>query len=159
MREFKIGPIADVVITDLKKNSDERGWLTELFRQDEMEEGIYPVMSYVSLTYPKKSRGPHEHKEQTDYFCFLGIGTFRLYLWDNRPHSPTYQNRLVLTFGEGELKRVIVPPGVVHGYVNIGDSPAYIINFPNRLYKGWRRKEAVDEIRYENQPSPFQFDL
>jgi dTDP-4-dehydrorhamnose 3,5-epimerase len=121
-----------------------------------MEKEIYPVMAYLSLTFPGKSRGPHEHKEQTDCFCFLGIGTFQLSLWDNRPNSPTYGNQIVLTITEGELKRVIVPPGVVHGYKNIGSNPAYIFNLPNRLYKGWGRKEEVDEIRYEDKPSPFR---
>ncbi len=150
--------IEGVEIEGLKKNSDERGWLVELFRSDELSPEFQPVMSYISLTLPEKSRGPHEHKDQTDFFCFPGIGTFKLYLWDNRKESPSYGKKMVITIKEGEVVRIKVPPGVVHGYENIGETPAYVINFPNRLYKGWGKKESVDEIRYEDKPSPFKFN-
>jgi dTDP-4-dehydrorhamnose 3,5-epimerase len=46
--------------------------------------------------------------------------------------------------------RVIVPPGVVHGYINISNVDGYVLNFPNKLYAGKRKKEPVDEIRHEN---------
>ena len=47
-------------------------------------------MAYVSLTHPGVSRGPHEHVEQADYFCFIGSGVSRVYLWDARKGSPTF---------------------------------------------------------------------
>jgi len=35
-------------------------------------------MSHISYTKPCGiARGPHEHNEQTDIFCFLGTGKFR----------------------------------------------------------------------------------
>jgi dTDP-4-dehydrorhamnose 3,5-epimerase len=54
---------------------------------------------------------------------------------------------------------LIVPPGVVHAYKNIGTEPGLIFNCPNRLYKGPGRKEQVDEIRHEEDPDcRFQLD-
>ena len=51
---------------------------------------------------------------------------------------------------------VIVPPGVVHGYKNIGQSDGIVFNAPNRLYAGKGRIEVVDEIRHEGDSrSPF----
>lgn len=145
--------IEGVIIDELKKNSDNRGWLVELFRQDELKFKV--KMSYLSLTYPGIARGPHEHRHQTDIFYFLG--DFRVYLWDNRINSLTYRNKLVIENAAG--KRVIVPPGVVHGYKNIGDSDGYVLNFPDRLYRGYGRKHDVDEIRYEtNTESPFRME-
>ncbi|MBU0985333.1 MAG: dTDP-4-dehydrorhamnose 3,5-epimerase family protein, partial [candidate division Zixibacteria bacterium] len=81
--------IPDVIVTDLKKHADERGWLIETFRRDEMDDRFLPAMSYVSMTLPGIVRGPHEHVDQADYFCFLGPSTFRVYLWDNRKDSAT----------------------------------------------------------------------
>ena len=50
-----------------------------------------------------------------------------------------------------------MPPGVVHGYENVGGVPGLIVNFPDKLYKGTDRSDEVDEIRYENDPdSPFK---
>ncbi len=158
MSNFKIGKIDGIVIKDLIKNEDDRGWLIELFRKDMIDEEIFPEMSYISLTHPGIARGPHEHQEQTDYFCLIG-SDFKLMFWDNRKESITFKNKLTLTIGEKNPKMVIVPPRIVHAYKNIGDKPGLVINLPNRLYAGWGRKEKVDEIRYENDKnSPFKVD-
>lgn len=159
MIDFKYGEINGIIIKDLIKNQDDRGWLIELFRKDMIDEDIFPEMSYISLTYPGIVRGPHEHLEQTDYFCFLGPSTFKLVLWDSRKESETYKNKMSLDIGENDPEIVVVPPKIVHAYKNIGDKPGLVINLPNRLYAGWGKREKVDEIRYEGNPSsPFQVD-
>jgi len=159
MTNFKNGIIHDVIIRDLMKNQDRRGWLMELFRSDEITEEFMPVMSYISQTEPGVARGPHEHKDQADLFCFIGPSTFRLYLWDARKESPTFGNRMVFDAGEQKPQAILVPAGIVHAYRNIGQAQGWIINLPNRLYAGKRRKEVVDEIRHEdNSNSPYQLD-
>lgn len=158
MSDFKTGKINGIIIKDLIKNEDDRGWLIELFRKDMIDEEIFPEMSYISLTYPGIVRGPHEHQEQTDYFCFIG-SDFKLMFWDNRKKSPTFKNKSIFITRENEPKVVIIPPRIVHAYKNIGDKPGLVINLPNRLYAGWGKKEKVDEIRYENDPnSPLKVD-
>ncbi len=148
--------IDGVIIKELKRFEDQRGWLMELFRQDEIQGEHFPVMSYISLTRPGMTRGPHEHSHQTDYFCFVGPSTFRLYLWDNRSDSRSYQKKYQIDVGEDNWVSVIIPPGVVHAYKNIGRIDGIVYNAPNNLYGGKNRKEPVDEIRYENLPdSPF----
>lgn len=150
------GIIPDCPITPLKRFSDDRGWLTELFRHDELPEEVYPVMSYLSMTLPGVARGPHEHEDQTDMFVFFS-GTFRLYLWDARPDSPTFGVRQIDELGADRPAVAIVPPGVVHAYRNIGETEGLIVNCPNRLYAGWDKQEPVDEIRHEDvEDSPFE---
>ena len=143
-----------VKIKELNQFEDQRGWLTEILRDD--ESGFRPVMSYLSMTKPGLVRGPHEHVEQTDYFCF--IGKFRLYLWDNRKESPTYnQHKFVDTTDIPTI--AIVPPGIVHAYKNTGSTEGLVINMPDRLYKGQGKKEPVDEIRHEDDvTSPFRIE-
>lgn len=159
MTGFKNGIIEGVIVKDIKKHVDERGWLVECFRYDEVPSEIRPAMGYVSITLPGITRGPHEHLEQTDYFCFLGPGNFKLVLWDNRDPSPTFKCRQVIFAGEDNPKTVIVPPGVVHGYKNIGTTKGQVLNFPNRLYAGLGRTQKVDEVRHEaNASSPFRMD-
>ncbi len=157
--KFVEGAIDGVVTSPLQTHRDRRGWLVEFFRNDEMKEGELPVMGYVSETLPGIARGPHEHRDQTDYFCFIGPSTFKLYLWDHRAHSPTAGRRMVLLVGEDHPLSVIIPPGVVHAYRNVGAQSGIVYNFANRLYAGRGRKEPVDEIRHEDNPdSPFQLD-
>jgi dTDP-4-dehydrorhamnose 3,5-epimerase len=151
--------IDGVIIRELTQYDDKRGWLMELFRQDEIPEEYFPVMAYVSMTKPGIARGPHEHKDQTDCFCFVGPSTFRLYLWDNRKDSPSYGQSYRVEFGEKQKAMVIVPPGVVHAYKNIGDVDGLVYNAPNKLYAGREKKEPVDEIRHEdNADSKFRLD-
>lgn len=145
---YKDSEIADIIIRQIRQFSDKRGWLAELFREDELPLGFKPVMGYLSLTHPCVVRGPHEHIEQTDYFCFFG--SFSLYLWDNRKDSPTFLNRMVIT--DTDKRLIIVPPGIVHAYKNTGDADAFVLNFPDRLYGGWGKKEGIDEVRYEDDP-------
>jgi len=157
MSIFRELEIAGVFSAPVRHLSDARGWLAETFRSDWLEgpglEGVMPAMSYVSVTRPGVARGPHEHREQTDYFAFLGPSTFRVYVWDNRPGSETFGKRLVLELGEGNPGLLIVPPGVVHAYKNVGPQDGVVHNFPNRLFAGRDRKEPVDEIRHENDPN------
>jgi dTDP-4-dehydrorhamnose 3,5-epimerase len=47
---------------------------------------------------------------------------------------------------------LIIPPGVVHAYRNVGSEPGLVFNCPNRLYRGPGKKEPVDEIRHEDRP-------
>ena len=150
--QFKRGQIRDVVVRDLRKFVDERGWLAELFRHDELAEEFYPSMAYISSTEPHVTRGPHEHVEQADLFCFIGPSNFMLRLWDNRPEVETYQRVMTLFVGEDNPKLILVPKGVVHAYRNVGHKPGIVINCPNRLFMGEGKREKVDEIRHEDDP-------
>lgn len=148
--------IPGVKIVPLSKYADSRGWLTELFRDDELPEGFRPAMGYMSVTHAGVARGPHEHVDQTDCFAFLS-GQFELVLWENRPGNPEMKASLMV--GENNPVVAFVPPGVVHAYRNVGTSEAFVLNFPDRLYAGWGKKEPVDEIRHEGDPSSrFQLD-
>lgn len=156
---FREGPIEGLIVKPLERLEDARGWLIELYREDELAPALRPVMAYASQTLPGVVRGPHAHRRQTDCFAFVGPGDFKLYLWDTRPDSPTSGNRRTLLAGESNRQLVLVPPGVVHAYRNVSQVPALVFNAPNRLYAGEAKKEPVDEIRYEDRPdSPFVMD-
>lgn len=136
-----------VIVRDLAKYVDQRGWLLELFRNDELPEGFHPAMAYISMTKPGVARGPHEHEFQTDGFAFVD-GDYEVYLWENRPGKG--EKMVTIKAGREEPKVVFVPPGVVHAYRNVGSADAFVINFPDKLYAGEGKKEVVDEIRHEN---------
>jgi dTDP-4-dehydrorhamnose 3,5-epimerase len=173
-----------LIVKNLEKFHDDRGWLCEVYREDEtnykikriteknldphiniveeqeIEFDVYkPAMSYVSMTNPGIVRGPHEHKYQSDFFIFVGPGDFMLYLWDNREDSKTYGEFIEMKVGTINPTCVIVPPGIVHGYKCVSDIPAWSINLPDKLYKGHGKQEEVDEIRWEKiEDSPFKIE-
>ncbi len=152
-KDFIEGAIHDVVVYPLVKYADERGWLAELFRHDAIAQEFYPAMAYISVTEPNVQRGPHEHVDQADLFCFIGTGNFKLRMWDNRPDSPTYNYVMTLHVGEENPQAVIVPAGIAHAYKNTSATEkGVVINCPNRLFMGENKREAIDEIRHEDDP-------
>ena len=156
---FVMGSIEGVLCKTIKAYNDQRGWLMEIYRKDELSAEFHAAMAYLSETLPGIARGPHEHRYQADYFAFVGPGEFCLYLWDIRTKSPTYGKLMKMPVGQSNRCTVVVPPGVVHAYKNVGDVPGWVINLPNQLYAGEGRKEPVDEIRHEGDPSlPFSLD-
>jgi len=159
VKEYSKGRIHDVVVKPLAKFLDERGWLAEMFRIDELPEWFRPEMSYISMTVPGVARGPHEHVEQTDYFCFIGPANFKVYLWDARTDSPTYGIKQLLFCGSDAPMAVIVPPGVVHAYKNVSSENGIVFNAPDKLYAGTGKCQQVDELRHEEDgDSPFALD-
>jgi len=140
--------IEGVIIKPMARYTDKRGWLIELYRDDELPEGFKPVMSYISVTLPGISRGPHEHVNQTDGFIFL-FAKMELHLWESREGKGDRHEIHVV--GKDNPVFVTVPPGVVHAYKNVGEEDGMVLNFPDQLYAGWGKKEPVDEIRHEEE--------
>ena len=158
--DFRKGDIEGVSIMNLAKRVDDRGFLVETYRIDTLPEGLKPVMSYLSATEPGIARGPHEHSDQTDVFAFLGPGSFQICLWDNRRASSSYENRMVFFGGADNPITVVIPPGIVHAYRNISRTEkGLVLNYPDRLYAGWNKKEPVDETRHEVDGDPFFEDF
>lgn len=145
---WNLGAIDGCQLRPLRRFTDARGWLAEVFREDELAEPLHPVMAYVSLTHAGIARGPHAHYSQTDLFAFFS-GSFRLYLWDNRPEARTFGHRAIVDTGEANPITAIIPPGVIHAYRNTGRTDGIVLNCPNRLYAGYNKQDSVDEIRYE----------
>ena len=158
--KFKNGEIEGVIAKKLTRFSDERGYLVETYRTDDLPNKLKPVMSYISYTKAGIARGPHEHEKQTDIFCFMGPGNFKIKLWDNRKNSKTFGNYTELIGGKDSPLQVVVPPGVVHGYKNISEVEiGMVLNYPDKLYGGLNKKEKIDEIRYEDKEDGFYLDF
>lgn len=162
--EFKDAKrLVGVDVETLQCLTDARGHLVELFRKDDIgdrsrfgkERVDFPPMAYLSVTKADRLRGPHEHFSQTDIFTFCR-GDFEVFLWDTRQNSTTCGSRMKIEVDRNSYIRVIVPPGVVHAYRAVGQD-GVTINCPDKLYRGWKKQQPVDEIRHEDGAgSPFQ---
>jgi len=107
--------IEGVQILPLNRFTDDRGWLAEICRADEWPAELAPAMCYVSITHPGVARGPHEHVDQSDVFCFPGPGTFDIRLWASSTGSATFGESMRLQAGTGVPAVLVIPPGVVNG--------------------------------------------
>jgi dTDP-4-dehydrorhamnose 3,5-epimerase len=133
--------------------NDARGSLHELFRTDEIPAGFKPLMACSSWSHPGVTRGPHQHVGQDDYFTFAGPSDFSVYLWDDRAGSAKAARGWFIKTGAAAPTRIHVPRGVVHAYRNTGKVSGLVVTVTSLLFKGEGRRDPVDEIRHELDPS------
>jgi dTDP-4-dehydrorhamnose 3,5-epimerase len=98
----------------LEMHRDDRGDLTEAFRQ-EWETGLVPVQWTVLRNVPRSLRGMDIHVVHDDWQVLLE-GQAAVGLKDLRRGSPTEGRAELFDFGSEELRALIVPRGVAHGF-------------------------------------------
>ena len=115
---------------NVKVNSDERGFLSELLRADWenfIEEGLVQVN--LSFSYPNIVRAWHRHlREQVDYLVVLK-GAIKVCTYDEDSGD---LDEITLTSYNPQVIRI---PGIYwHGFKVISNEPALLLYFHNKLY-------------------------
>lgn len=147
--------IQGVETKQLRTFADERGSLTEILRRDdEIFEGF--GQCYFSISYPGIIRGWHFHEKQTDYFTCVS-GMIKVPLYDMRDDSPTYGELNEFFIGDESRMVIKIPPGVLHGFKNVGMSPCILVNFPTEPYN--RNEPDEHRIPYNSPEIPYSWDI
>lgn len=115
---------------------DDRGYFAEIIRLGQGLPAGFPAESTqvsAALSYPGTIKAFHYHLHQTDFWAPVQ-GMFQVALADLRTGSPTFGRRN--TFYAGVLRpwRILIPPGVAHGYKVIGEGPAMLVYVTDRHY-------------------------
>lgn len=144
--------IEGVNVKKLNLIPDERGYLMEILRSDD---GFYQEFgqAYITAAYPGVVKAWHYHKKQTDHFCVVS-GMAKVVLHDARGGSPTYGETSEFFMGEQNRMLVTIPPGVYHGYKNIGESTCLLLNIPTELYN----YDEPDEFRADPHNGTIPYD-
>lgn len=140
---------------ELQVNADERGHLVEVFRNDWDLYDPEPAMSYYSMTYPGIVRAWHRHMEgQVDHFV-CPKGRIKIGIYDDREDSSTRGELNTFVVGEHNQVAVRIPGNCWHGFKAIGDEPAFLLNFPSKLYDYDEPDE--ERIPYDSDEIPFDW--
>jgi dTDP-4-dehydrorhamnose 3,5-epimerase len=128
--------IDGLLIKDLHKHVDERGFFSELIRRDWKDNVLDDVVQLnLSYSYPGIVRAWHRHlRGQVDYFVCID-GAIKVCAYDDRKDSDTFGelDEIVLS---SERLRVLRVPGILwHGYKALGTKPIKMIYAVNRLYE------------------------
>jgi dTDP-4-dehydrorhamnose 3,5-epimerase len=112
----------------LTKRVDERGFFTELVRQDWMGNDTVQQCNF-SITYPGVVRAWHRHtRGQIDNFVVLR-GAVKLCAFDD---ATAELNEIILT--SDVLQSARIPGQYWHGFKVLGEQRAYVVYFVNKLY-------------------------
>lgn len=134
---------------------DERGEVCEMFRHAWGVSDAPLVYAYHASIRPGMIKGWNKHMRQDDRI-FTVLGFMRWALFDDRPESPTYKLLQVFTVGERNRALFVIPSGVYHAVMNVGNSDAYFVNMPTRTYD----HAEPDKLRLpvKNDVIPFAFE-
>jgi dTDP-4-dehydrorhamnose 3,5-epimerase len=102
-----------VIFSPLTMNRDDRGCLTEIYR-DEWYDATKARQWSVTRTAANVLRGVHVHYRHTDHLVVID-GRFSVGLYDARPNSPTYRSAALFEIRAEPLLVLRIPVGVMHG--------------------------------------------
>ena len=132
--------IAGVIVKELVTHTDERGFFREVFRfSEEFKKKSVGQLSH-SLVKKGVVKAWHGHKEQSQW-NYVVSGRLKVVLYDDRPGSLTYKEKMEFFVGDNEkFKAYYFPPGVLHGYKCL-KGPLHIMYVTSGVY------DLSDEIR------------
>lgn len=130
------GKISGVEIEPFPLWPDDRGYFLEVARMGQGMIGAFdPAQAQVSaaMSYPGTIKAFHYHLHQSDYWT-VASGMLQVALVDLRDDSPTFGVRNTLYIGSLRSWRILIPPGVGHGYKVVGGDPALLVYVTSRQY-------------------------
>ncbi|WP_080237899.1 dTDP-4-dehydrorhamnose 3,5-epimerase family protein [Spirosoma rigui] len=98
----------------MNEERDQRGSFTETFATH-WRAAIEPTQWSMVRSAAHVLRGLHIHQRHDEYFCLID-GHCLVGLYDVRPDSPTYQQHSLYELFGTDLKAVIFPTGLLHGW-------------------------------------------
>lgn len=107
--------IDGVIVTPKKQIPDARG-AVKLF----IDDGQTFCSCYVTTVYKGVIKGWHGYYTKTLNYV-VPIGLVKLVLFDDRCHSPTYEEVNEIFLGEMNYYKVTIPPGVMNAFQGIAD--------------------------------------
>ncbi|MDM7912676.1 MAG: dTDP-4-dehydrorhamnose 3,5-epimerase family protein, partial [Methanotrichaceae archaeon] len=128
-----------IVVKPLRRFADERGFFTEIMRSDwddTFQDEVH--QANMSVSYPGIVRAWHKHERgQIDHFLVVK-GALKICAYDDDTRE---LDEIVST---GENPQVVRMPGHYwHGFRVVGNEPATLVYFVNRLYD----YKNPDEVR------------
>jgi len=143
--------IEGVQIFEIKKNADDRGFLSEVWRKSNLN--FSPKQMNFTIAHPDVIKAFHFHEKQSD-FWFCTNGNLEAVLFDQRKDSKTFGKTQKITLGEFHSAGVLIPPGVAHGYRVLGEKAAGLIYLVDQEYD----PVNPDEGRIEYNDPDINFD-
>jgi dTDP-4-dehydrorhamnose 3,5-epimerase len=128
--------IKGVEIKELIKHVDERGFFTELMRQDWKDLlGEDKIIQFnLSNSHSGIVRAWHRHLQgQVDYFICIE-GSLKVCAYDCREDSETYGELDEIILSSERLRVARIPGILWHGYKALGTKPIKLLYGVNKLY-------------------------
>jgi dTDP-4-dehydrorhamnose 3,5-epimerase len=118
---------------ELPCHPDDRGIVCELFdpRWRHLEHPF--EFCYFWTLKPKVAKGWALHLEHSDRYCIVN-GEMLTVLYDGREDSETFGRSFEVFMSDRRRRMLLIPPGVWHADLNLGNTETLVVNFPTIKY-------------------------
>ena len=143
--------IPDVILCETKTLSDERGYFSETFRQDKLEEFLGYSVDFCQENESKSSygvlRGLHYQTNPNAQTKLVRVlqGTVLDVSVDLRKDSPTFGKYIAIELSEENKKQIFIPKGFAHGFVTLSKEAVLAYKVDNYYHQGSECGIAYDD--------------
>jgi dTDP-4-dehydrorhamnose 3,5-epimerase len=134
--------IDGVIFRPTRPVPHEDGHVTEVARASWEILRAPVVQVHITTTFPGRVRAWGLHQLGTDRL-FVVSGLVKIVIFDGRKASPTFGALNEFVVSEKNPGLLLIPPNLYHGWKNIGNREAIIINMPDRMYD-YEQPDALD---------------
>ena len=143
--------IPEVILCEPKILFDERGYFSETFRQDKLEEFLGYSVNFCQENESKSSygvlRGLHY---QTNPFAQTKLvrvlqGAVLDVSVDLRKDSPTFGKHVAIELSEKNKSQILIPKGFAHGFIVLTEEAVLAYKVDNYYHQGFERGIAYDD--------------
>jgi len=143
--------IPDVILCEPKTLSDDRGYFSETFRQDKLEEFLGFSINFCQENESKSSfgvlRGLHYQiapYEQSKLVRVLQGAVLDVSV-DLRKDSPTFGKHIAIELSEENKKQILIPKGFAHGFIVLSKEAVLTYKVDSYYHQGFERGIAFDD--------------
>ena len=160
MIEIQELPLKDAKVLKLKRNHDNRGWFTEIFRQSWLQDaGIQNKFIFDYISYSKNTstvRGMHSQtaiQPQAKLVTAIN-GSIQDTIIDARIDSPTYGKSCSIIISKDDPCVIYVPTGFYHGFITLSPD-TYVVYKLDAYYNG----EAECGLTWNDPSMSIEWDI
>ena len=143
--------IPEVILCEPEVLSDERGYFSETFRQDKLEEFLGYFVNFCQENESKSSygvlRGLHYQLApyaQTKLVRVLQGAVLDVSV-DLRKDSPTFGKHIVIELSEENKKQILIPKGFAHGFITLTKEAVLTYKVDNYYHQESERGIAYND--------------
>ena len=143
--------IPELILCEPKILSDERGYFSETFRQDKLEEFLGYSVNFCQENESKSSYGVLRglHYQLTPYAQTKLVrvlqGAVLDVSVDLRKDSPTFGKYIAIELSEENKKQIFIPKGFAHGFIVLSKEAVLAYKVDNYYHKASERGIAYHD--------------
>ena len=143
--------IPEVILCEPKVLSDDRGYFSETFRQDKLEEFLGFSINFCQENESKSSYGVLRglHYQTAPYaqtkLVRVAQGAVLDISVDLRKDSPTFGKYIAIELSEENKKQILIPKGFAHGFIVLTKEAVLAYKVDNYYHQESERGIAYDD--------------